>query len=88
MTEHTLVRTMYVKDGLYRRYETKSVTPHHEFLRSQYPAETSIGSVDVSSPIGFGMFFIDERITNDAMIEWRASERRKAIERRKARSMR
>ena len=72
MTQNQFAITNYVQDGKVHRYETRGITSHHELLRSQYPAETIIGKIDVVGVIGgFGMRIADEVIANDGWREWK-----------------
>jgi hypothetical protein len=69
MKDQKFAITNYVQDGKVRSYQTKSITPHHEFIRSQFPAETLVGTISYLGD--FGMRIADDVIANDGWREWK-----------------
>ena len=73
MKDQKFAITHYLQDGKMRSYQTKSITPHHEFIRSQFPAETLIGTISYLGD--FGMRIADEVIANDGWREYKAQRK-------------
>ena len=73
MKDQKFAWTHYLQDGKVRLYQTQSLTPHHEFLRSQFPAETMTGTISYIG--GLGMRIADEVIANDGWREYKAKRK-------------
>lgn len=76
-------RTEWYEKGKYRKYETKRLTPHHEYLRTRFRAKTV--PVDLTNVAGITMAMIGDPVaTVPGFHEDEAAARKAYADKRKA----